>query len=370
MIPTIASFIISVLVLNFSVLPIKQDSFISTNRRVGFLNIFNRSQGRVLGTVEENIGQLARKTAEEILIKASQAKDASIASLTKKYSPNGLPNNQNNPIIISSPSSPPEISAKGAIVIDNQSNSLLFKNNIHEVLPIASITKLMTALVFLEHNPGWETIYKIKREDRREGGKIYLYLGEKVTVKDLFYLSLVGSANTATMALVNSTGLSEEEFINKMDAKAQDFGLRNTKFYDPIGLNNYNVSTAWEITQLAKTALANKDIRQATLTQEYKFNTITGKVKRVATTDHLLKFFPENGMKIIGGKTGYIDLAGYCFVGQFINSDGQEIIAVVLNSETNSQRFKETKDLAQWAYENYIWPVVEDVFLRQGEDDL
>lgn len=355
MIPTIASFIISVLFLNSSVLPMKQDSFVPTDKQISFLNIFKKPQGRVLGTVERNIGQIALKTAEEAIIKASQAKEVSIANLSKMYSDDILPINLNKPKVISSPEPKPEIYARGAVVIDSEDDFLLFRNNINDVFPIASITKLMTALVFLEYNPGWETVYEIKREDRREGGRIYLYLGEKVTIKDLFYLSLVGSANTATMALVNSTGLSEEEFVKKMNTKAQEMKLASTSFLDPVGLNNYNVSTAWEVAQLAKTAFADKDIREATLTQKYKFKTEAGRIKQVETTDHLLKNFPENGMKIISGKTGYTDLAGYCFVGQFINTNGREIITVVLNSETNNQRFQEAKSLAEWVYNNYKW---------------
>jgi len=240
-------------------------------------------------------------------------------------------------------------------VLDVQGNKILFAKNADQARPIASITKLMTALVFLEHNPGWETIYQVKREDRREGGKIYLYTGEKVRVRDLFYLSLVGSANTATIGLVHSTGMSEEEFIQKMNGKARAMGLEKTRFHDAAGLNNHNISTAKEIAEFARVALSNGDISEATLTKKYEFTTLGGRKKIVYSTDVLLDIFPQNGVKILGGKTGYLEAAGYCFVGRFIDHGGREMISVVLGSDTANSRFTDTRRLAEWAYENYVW---------------
>lgn len=239
--------------------------------------------------------------------------------------------------------------------IDATSNKIIYNKNNNQTAPIASITKLMTALVFLEHNPGWDSIYVIQRDDRREGGKIYLYLGEQVTVKDLFYLSLVGSANTATAALVHSAGFTEEEFADKMNAKAVALGLLKTNFEDATGLSNQNISTAFEVAQIAKHALAEKEISEATLKRQYVFKTLAGVEKRVYSTDYLLENFPQNGIKILGGKTGYTDLAGYCFVGKFVNKNGNEIITVVLGGDDKNSRFHETRELAEWAYDNYTW---------------
>lgn len=320
---TITSFIITVLIFGFTVFPVRPDFD---------LNIFGASgeSGEVLGVDEENLSQIASGS---------------------------LPENQDKP---SGPQKKEgvvefEVVAKSAVAIDEETGQFLFVQNPDEPTPMASLTKLMTALVFLDYNPGWDVPCEIKRDDRREGGRIYLFLGEKVTIKDLFHLSLVASDNTATIALAKSTGFSEEEFVKKMNEKASVLGLTKTKFSDPVGLDNNNVSTARETAKLAKTALSIEDIRQATISKDYQFETLGGKKKIVSSTDYLLKNFPSNGLKIVGGKTGFTDLAGYCFAGKFSDNFGREIVTVILGGQTSEERFQKTRDLAEWAYDSYIW---------------
>lgn len=249
-----------------------------------------------------------------------------------------------------------DINVQAGIVVDKKTGLLLWKKEAGAVRSIASISKLMTALVFLDHNPGWEKVYKITREDRREGGKIYLYLGEEVKVKDLFHLSLISSANTATQALVNSTGLDEAIFVGKMNEKARALGMENTSFSDPIGLSDENVSTASEVSILVKKSFLKKEIREASLIKEYEFVTQGGRAGKIYSTDYLLNNFPQNGIHIVGGKTGYTDRAGFCFVGEFVNNNGQEVISVVLGSPSNEERFSQTKSLIGWVYASYLWP--------------
>jgi len=337
LISALTSLIITALIFSFAISPAKP----------GFsFDIFGAlagDKGEVLGVDEKDLGEAVGRAVEEI-------KKVPLAERI-------LPGSENRP---AGPRKLPGvgdfiITAKSAAVIDRGSGVLLFAYRPDEIMPIASLTKLMTALVFLDHNPGWDSVYEIKREDRREGGKTLLFLGAKVTAKDVFYLSLVASDNTATISLVRSAGLSEEEFIKEMNKKALSLGLIKTKFSDPIGLNNNNVSTAGEVAKLAKAAFSSEDIRRATLTKEYEFKTLAGKRKRVETTDYLLKYFPENGLKIMGGKTGYTDLAGYCFAGEFSHENSKEIITVVLGSLTSGDRFGQTKDLAEWVYNSYEW---------------
>ncbi len=246
-----------------------------------------------------------------------------------------------------------EIIAKSGAIISLNDSTLLFSKDAYKEFPIASITKLMTALVFLDNNPGWDEIYEIKKEDRRDGGKVYLFWGEKVKIKDLFYLSLVGSANTATIALVKSTGLTEEEFVEKMNNKSAQLGFKNTYFKDSTGLDAGNVSSAYEVSLLAKAALSFKDIRKATITKEYSFNTLGQRKVYVHTTDYLLDNFSPNDINIIGGKTGYTEAAGYCFVGEFIGKDDFEVVSAILGSESGNGRFTQTRELVEWAYNNY-----------------
>jgi len=247
------------------------------------------------------------------------------------------------------------IDCSKSCALDLETGRVVYDKNKDETTPIASITKLMTALVFLGNNPGWETIYEISREDRIEGGKEYLFLGEKTTVKDLFYTSLVGSANGATLAMVHSTGMTEKQFVEEMNKKAASLGLLKTSFEDATGLSNKNISTAHETAMLAKYALEQEEINKATLKKIYEFKTVQGAKKRIYTTDYLLENFSEDGIRIIGGKTGYTEAAKYCFVGVFTDKNGNQIITSVLGGDSKNSRFSETKKLAEWVYGNYIW---------------
>jgi D-alanyl-D-alanine carboxypeptidase len=247
------------------------------------------------------------------------------------------------------------LSAQSAIAYDCEGNQLLYDQEGDKPSAIASITKLFTALVFIENNPGWDSVYQMKTSDRREGGRINLFTGEKVLIKDLFYTSLVASDNTATIALVNSIGITEEEFVKLMNLKAQQLNLKQTKFNDPVGLSNQNISTAREVAIFTREALSNKEIRQASVTKKYQFKTKEGRNKVVYNTDDLLDSLPKNSIRILGGKTGFIDAAGYCFVGQFTNSQGKEIVTVVLGSKSDKERFSQTVKLADWVYQSQIW---------------
>ncbi len=247
------------------------------------------------------------------------------------------------------------IEASSSIAIDCHSGEILWDNESDTVRPIASITKLMTALVFLSSNPDWNKIYELQKEDVRVGGKSYIYPGDQVKVKDLFYLTLVGSDNTAAVALARSMGLTEAEFVAKMNQQAKDFGLTKTKFEDISGLSDGNVSTAREILALAKRCLANEKIRDTTIEENYEFSTVGGRDVQVQSTDALLSVFPVDGINIIGGKTGHTDEAGYCFVGEFINQAGHKIMSVVMGTNSDEDRFAQTKKLVKWAYDNYSW---------------
>jgi len=241
--------------------------------------------------------------------------------------------------------------AKNGVVLDDNDN-LFFAEHPDQVWPIASITKLFTAYTFLDYNPGWESSYEIKPEDKREGGKIYLFNGDRVTVKDLFYFSLVGSDNTATAALVQTTGLSEAEFVEKMNDKIKELGFKSTKLVDPVGLGDGNISTAREVALFTKIALAKEEISQASLTKRYEFNTAQGRKKIITSTDELLSSYPAEGISILGGKTGYINSSGYNLVSQFKNYDGRAIVTVILGASSDSDRFDLTKKLVDLFYKN------------------
>jgi len=267
-----------------------------------------------------------------------------------------LPESQVSPQIIKKADSGAfSLTASSGAVLLLKNNTFLFEKNSAAKQPIASLTKLMTALIFLDNNPGFDKEYVISQNDTIEGGKNNLFSGDTVKIKDLWNTSLVASDNAATMALAHATGLSEADFVTAMNSKADKLGLFNTKFTEPTGLSEKNISTARDIARLAKEALSHEEIRKATTQKEYSFTTKEGREKKISSTDYLLYSGPEAKINILGGKTGYTEGAGYCFVGKFANEKQDEIISVVLNSNGKNDRFLETKTLVNWIFSNYSW---------------
>ena len=245
------------------------------------------------------------------------------------------------------------IEAKRAVLYDPEANVFLYEKNAEEVQAIASITKLMTALVILDQEPDWERVYQIKNLDRREGGRIHLFLGDRVTIESLFNVSLVSSANTATLALVHALDLTEAEFVDLMNLKAKELGLTETYFADPVGLSSENISTARELALLSKEAFSQEIIKNTLNQSKYSFQTEQGKTVEVESTNILLEDdLGPSSLEIINGKTGYTKEAGFCFSALYDDENSGELITVILNSETVFSRFNDSLKLSKWIY-NY-----------------
>lgn len=244
------------------------------------------------------------------------------------------------------------IEATKAVLYDPKADVFLYEKNADDLQAIASITKLMTALVILDQNPNWQEVHEMKNIDRREGGRIHLFLGDRITLENLFNVSLVSSANTATLALVHALDFTEAEFVDLMNLKAKELGLVNTHFNDPIGLSPKNVSTAKELALLSKEAFAN-DLIQDTLSQSnYSFQTEQGKIVEVESTNKLLADdLGTNDLEVISGKTGYIKEAGYCFSALYNDKNSGELITIILDSDTVFSRFTDSLKISKWIYD-------------------
>lgn len=247
-----------------------------------------------------------------------------------------------------------KIESKSAIIIESKTGEILWQKDADQKSSIASLTKLMTAIIFIESKTDLnkEVIFtkeddeKIKEYYSPEDsiGKIYVKPGDKMKVKDLLYSSLVGSANNATMALARSTGLSEEEFVRRMNERAQVLGLKNTFFEEPTGLDKNNVSSASDISHLASYAFKNSLIRRVTTTKKYSFKIINSKKwHTINNTNWLLGSLGG----VFGSKTGYLEEAGYCIT-TGVNNKGKEAIITLLGAKDSNTRFKELKELANW----------------------
>ncbi len=250
-----------------------------------------------------------------------------------------------------------ETNAKAVAVLDWNSQQLLFEKNADEPMPIASITKLMTALVVLDTEPNWESVVEFILEDERIGDLPVLRPGDQVTVRDLFNLSLVSSSNDGSMALARSTGMSHDEFVRHMNLKAADIGMEGYYFVEPTGLDSRNSATAIDVARLIRAALNQEEIAETVLMRLYDFETIDdGASHRVWSTDRLLdSFLTKPPYSFLGGKTGYLREAGYCFGAAASNENGNKVIAVVLGANSKDQRFQEVKRLIWWAFDAWTW---------------
>lgn len=248
----------------------------------------------------------------------------------------------------------PNINAKSAIVIDFKTGLPLWQKNPDLVLPIASLTKLMTALVLLDMDLDWSQEVEINAVDNStEGARLKVPTGAKVTLEDVFRAMLVGSANNATQTMVSATGLGEAEFVEKMNQKARDFGLENTIFVDPTGLNAGNQSSVTDYVKVVREAFGQEKIRSLGVVLEHMMETTDGQFISIKNTNKLIN---NSYLNIAGSKTGFTYEAGYCLTMLVQNDAGNQIITLVLSSESDTTRQDDSKAAATWTFDNYEWP--------------
>lgn len=237
---------------------------------------------------------------------------------------------------------PPDgVYARNAILIDPSTGEVLFAKNSDRSVPIASLTKLMTALVFLEQKPALDTEVEVTPVELKGGGHTQLRRGEHVALGDLLHMSLMCSDNVATRVLARESGLDGDEFIARMNRKAVELGLTGSRFVEFTGLDERNISTASDVARLLHAAANDPLIQEITTTRQYQFAT-GRRVHAVYNTNRLL----YGRYEVMGGKTGFILEAGYCFA-TWIRTQGRDLIAVVLGAPTNATRFADTVRLLQ-----------------------
>ncbi len=247
----------------------------------------------------------------------------------------------------------PEVLAAAAFVMDAGTDAALYAKNERRQLPIASISKLMTALVVLDECALDETVIISPAAMEVFGDKADLAAGERIRLEDLLRLMLIDSNNTAAWALAeHAADGSVEAFVRRMNEKTEVLGLRDTRFFNPTGLDGQeeNLSTAFDVAQLADYALERELIFAATRTREAVFTSLDGKRRHaVKNTDELLGKMDN----VVGGKTGYTLDAGECLVLVSESPIGRHrVISVVLNAQ---DRFAETQKLVAWVFDAYRW---------------
>jgi len=247
-----------------------------------------------------------------------------------------------------------EFSAKSIFVKDIETGITLFGKNEYDERSIASITKLMSALVLLDYGVDWSVTTSVSKDEVFDG---HILAGEVFSVRELWDFALVGSSNRAILTLVDLVS-ERQDFANKMNEKAQRLGMSDTDFIEPTGLDSGNVSTASDIAILLSESLSKEEIRKSLMKTEINITSHNMNKKHHAwNTDWLLLgWIPHTFAEIVGGKTGYIPQSGYNFTVQVADDEGHNISVVVLGAENNEGRFVETEKIASWVFENYSWP--------------
>lgn len=247
-------------------------------------------------------------------------------------------------------------SAQSAIVMDRESGEILFEKNIAEPRAIGSITKLMTAYVFLQGNPDLNAPAAIESADYRAGGRLNISIGDTVTAGDLLMASLVSSDNSATASLVRLSGMSQGDFVARMNEVAAEIGMEQTTFADETGLSSKNRSVVTDVATMLDHFLENDTLQSFTQVASTSVVGASGRTYVLESTDELLNsFVNQDPYQIQLAKTGFLPEAGYCLGTAFSYNDDQEILVVVLGSNSKQGRFQDVKSLAVWTYETFSW---------------
>ncbi len=223
----------------------------------------------------------------------------------------------------------PAVSAKGAVLIEDESGEVVFQRNADARLPMASTTKIMTALVAIENADISKTVSVSPAAVGVEGSSVYLHANERMTLEDLLYAMLLESANDAATAIAIEVGGSVEKFAEMMNERARDMGLSNTHFENPHGLDGEtHYTTAYELALITREALSNQKFKEicSTYKKTIPLNETEG-VRLLINHNKLLKSYDG----AIGVKTGFTKKSGRCLVSA-AERDGLTFIAVTLGA--------------------------------------
>ena len=239
----------------------------------------------------------------------------------------------------------PDLRAEAAIIYSPETGKVLWEENAQDQRSIASITKIMTAAVFLENDPDLTRDVVIQRVDVLRASTTYLRAGYKVTNSDLLHLLLIASDNAAARALARISPYGSQGFIVRMNEKAAELGLTNTHYADPSGLLSENVSTAYDMARLITHVASDSRIAQIMQKQHHSVH-----AGRRTINIHSTNQLVMNGdVDVLGGKTGFIRKAGYCLATLLrLPQGGPQVAVVVLGARSNAGRFWETRHLFNW----------------------
>lgn len=243
----------------------------------------------------------------------------------------------------------PELKSNAVLVIDESTNKILLSRNADEAAPIASITKLMTALVVLEAGQDLDEVIDITREDANleRTNVSRLTVGTKLTRGELMHLALMSSENRAAHALARNYPGGLVAAVKAMNAKAQELGMTRSQFVEPTGLSSLNVATPGDLSKLVNAASHNATIRRYSTDESHVF-TIGKRKLEFRSTDNLTR---NSAWDIVLQKTGYIKEAGRCLVMK-ARISGRNVVIVLLNSYGKYTRTADAARIKKWMEAN------------------
>ena len=262
----------------------------------------------------------------------------------------------------------PQIYSQASVLMERDSGRILYAHNSNKKLPMASTTKIMTALLALEHGNLDDIVTITKKSVGVEGSSIYLYEGEKITLKDLVYGLLLRSGNDSAIAIAEYIAGSTSDFVVMMNKRAAEIGAINTNFTNPHGLSNDNhYTTAYDLALITRIALKNETFKEIVKTKvwiadrkknEYFYN----------KNKTLLQYEGGDGVKI-----GYTKISGRCLVAS-ATRDNMQLIAVVLN---DSNWFNDCYKLFDYGFDQYYSQIifeknqfVKNIYIENGKEEI
>lgn len=245
----------------------------------------------------------------------------------------------------------PKVSARGAAVVDWKTGQILWQKNPDKVLPLASLSKLMTALVVLQQKYNFNDSVYVPDKAIFSGIKSYLQGGENFLLADMFKIMLIASSNEAAESLARFK--NRDDFINLMNQTSLDLGLTEAKFFGPSGLEPNNVATVSNLIKLSK-VIFSKDIVQKESGQSSGIIKAqkTGREVSFENTNLLMN---EKDLKVIAGKTGTLSEAGFSVMSVISKESKPPLLVIIVGADNHFARFEEAKKIAEWAWQSYVW---------------
>ncbi|MFH1621397.1 MAG: serine hydrolase [Patescibacteria group bacterium] len=246
--------------------------------------------------------------------------------------------------------------APSVFVADVASGKVLFSKNAYESRSIASLTKLVTAIVVLDQKPDLKQKIIFSEDDFDGESKPVFAAGEALTIEDVLKSMLVGSINASANALARYFG-GKDNFVILMNEKIKSLGLKSPELVEPSGINPRNRADAADLAAIISTAAGYPEIREYAKLETVTVYGNNGKNAHVISSTNLLlqSYLNKGPFRIVMAKTGSLPEAGYCMAQITSQGSGKEVVAVELGSDNHFSRYQDIKILTAWAFDTYEW---------------